>query len=432
MTLALAAYRALTRALWPAARLYLDRRLKRGKEDATRFAERLGHAGRPRPAGRLVWVHAASVGESLSLLPLIERVAGSSGNGGAATHVLVTTGTVTSAKLMGARLPPGAVHQYVPVDHPAFVARFLDHWRPALAIWAESDFWPNILTEAARRDLPLVLVQGRISDRSFARWRRAPKLIAEILSGFSLCLGQTERDAERLRVLGAKDARAVGNLKFSGPPLPVDAKELTRFGAAWGARPRWLAASTHPGEEEIAARVHRALAPRFPGLLTAIAPRHPERGGEIAATLRGLGCAVARRGAAEAMGPDTDIYLADTMGELGLLYRLCPIAFVGKSLSVAGGQNPLEPARLGCAVAFGPRMDNFAEVAERMCATGAARQVADEEMLAGTVSHWLADPAARARAGAAGEVFARAEAHALDAVYDALRPLLDRSRDARA
>ncbi len=258
--IAFALYRILAVLAGPLIWLHLRRRLKRGKEDPARFAERLGKPGLPRPEGRLVWLHGASVGESLSLLPLVERLAARPG-----LSVLVTTGTVTSAALMTERLPQGAVHQYVPVDRPAWVKRFLDHWRPDLVLWAESDFWPNLLDAVDVRAIPLVLVQGRVSPNSFAGWKKwAPGLIRRMLSAFTLCLGQTPGDMERLEALGAPRVACLGNLKMAVPPLPADEERLARLRRAVGVRPVWLAASTHPGEELLAARVHQALAARFP------------------------------------------------------------------------------------------------------------------------------------------------------------------------
>lgn len=415
-----ALYRALTVLGGPLIGLYLKRRMARGKEDAARFAERLGRPGLARPEGRLVWLHAASVGESLSLLTLVERLAARPG-----WRVLMTTGTVTSARLMAERLPPGALHQYVPVDRPAFVRAFLDHWRPDLVLWAESDFWPNMLDAIRRRAVPLVLVQGRVSAKSFAGWQRARGFIHRLLSGFTLCLGQTPEDAARLAALGAKRVDCLGNLKMAISPLPADEAELARLRAATAGRPLWLAASTHPGEEAVAARVHRALAARFPGLLTVIVPRHPHRGAEIRAELAALGVAATLRSAEEAM--DSAIHVADTMGELGLFYRLSPIVLVGKSLPEAasgGGQNPFEPAQLGAAVLFGPRMDNFPGMAPAMLAAGAALQVADAAALEQALAALLSDPETLARHRAAATAWAAGGAEALEAVLGILDPLL--------
>jgi 3-deoxy-D-manno-octulosonic-acid transferase len=424
----LAVYRAATWAAAPLIRAYLIYRRLRGKEDAVRFRERLGKAGRARPPGPLVWLHAASVGESLALLPLIERIQSLA----SATHVLVTTGTVTSARLLAERLPAGAFHQYVPVDRQAYVRRFLDHWRPDLVLWTESEFWPNLVSMTAERGVPMVLVQGRISDRSFAGWRQRPDLIRTLLSGFALCLAQSEEDAWRLGVLGARDARCRGNLKFATPPLPADTAELERLRSALGSRPRWLAASTHPGEEILAARVHDTLRSAHPGLLTLIAPRHPERGSAIADKLRALGFVVARRSAGEVIAASIDVYIADTLGELGLFYRLAGVAFMGKSLVPLGGQNPIEPARLGCAILYGPHMTNFADTVRRMREAGAATEVADEPALAAAVGELLANSAERTRRAEVARVFAESESGVLDAIMAELRPFLEGLPHARA
>lgn len=413
-------YRMLTTVAGPLIRVYLARRMARGKEHPERFPERLGIPGRPRPDGPLVWMHAASVGESLSLLPLVDRVL----HDRPGISVLVTTGSVTSARLMGERLPRGAFHQFIPVDRMAWVRRFLDHWRPDLALWAESEFWPNIVSAVPARGIPLVLINGRISARSFAGWQRYRSLIRSLLSGFRLCLGQTELDADRLRALGAPEARCVGNLKFAAPPLPADEAELTALQNLLADRPCWLAASTHAGEEEAAARVHKDLAGSHPGVLTIIVPRHPERGPEIAAALRALGFTVALRSAKEPMEEGTQVYLADTMGELGLFFRLADVVFMGKSLVPLGGQNPLEPARLGRPVLHGPHMTNFEEMTRRMKATGAALEVPDESGLAQALGRLLADEGARERLSTAAQGFAEGEAGVVDALMEVIEPWL--------
>lgn len=411
-------YRRVTDLGGPLISLYLDGRRARGKEDPARFGERLGQPGKPRPPGPLVWIHAASVGESLSVLPLVERMR-RRGLG-----VLLTTGTVTSARMVADRLPNGAIHQYLPVDRTAYVESFLDHWRPDLMLWTESDFWPNMLVEAKRRAIPMVLVQGRISPRSYARWRYLPDLIGAMLGGFDLCLAQTEADAGRLRGLGGGDVRCLGNLKYAVPPLPGDEAELERLQTALAGRPFWLAASTHPGEETIIASVHRRLALRFPTLLTMIVPRHPARGPDIARKLIAQGLSVALRSGGETPQAGTAIHIADTMGELGVFYRLSDIVFMGKSLTVGGGQNPFEPARLGCAVLFGPRMENFPEMAAQMIAAGAAIEVKDADTMAQTVATLFDDPDRLARMKSAAAAWAKTEAEVLDVVEAALAPFL--------
>ncbi|CCG41727.1 3-deoxy-D-manno-octulosonic acid transferase [Magnetospirillum molischianum] len=411
-------YRRITDLGGPLISLYLDNRRHRGKEDPARFGERLGQPSQPRPPGPLVWVHAASVGESLSVLPLVGRLR-RRGLG-----VLLTTGTVTSARMVADRLPEGAIHQYQPVDRTAYVSAFLDHWQPDLMLWTESDFWPNMLSEAKRRAIPMVLVQGRISPRSYARWRYLPDLIGKMLGGFDLCLAQTEADAGRLRDLGGGDVRCLGNLKYAVPPLPGDEAELERLRAAVAGRAFWLAASTHPGEEAIIASVHRHLAERFPSLLTLIVPRHPGRGPDIARKLIALGLSVAMRSAGETPRAGTAIHIADTMGELGVFYRLSDIVFMGKSLTVGGGQNPFEPARLGCAVLFGPRMENFPDMTAHMVAAGAAIEVKDADDMAKTLGALLADPERLNRMKAAAAAWAETEAEVLDVVETALAPFL--------
>lgn len=410
-------YRLASIMLGPLIGLYLKRRMTKGKEDPVRFGERMGIAGRSRPLGPLVWVHGASVGEALSLLPLIDRLLAQG------LAVLMTTGTVSSAALMAERLPAGAIHQFVPVDRPLWVRRFLDHWRPDLVLWAESDFWPNILSDIRRRDIALVLIQGRVSPRSLAGWQKAKGLIATMLGRFDLCLGQTPGDAQRLRQLGGRDCRCVGNLKQAVPALPCDETQLAALQGEVGDRPVWLAASTHPGEETLIAGVHQSLCGRLPHLLTIIVPRHPHRGREIAAELSGRGHDVRLRSAGDK--PDRGIYIADTMGELGLFYRLCPLVFMGKSLCVEGGQNPFEPARLGAAVLFGPRMSNFPDMVPSMLAADAALEVNGPEELARQVGRLLDDAELLRRRRAAALAWSEAEAGALDAVMAVLAPWLE-------
>jgi len=408
--LPLALYRAATDLALPLVDHLLARRLAQGKEDAPRLDERRGIAVRSRPPGFLTWLHGASVGEALSALTLVERLV-------AHGPVLLTTGTVTSARLVAGRLPAGAQHQYVPVDRKAWVARFLDHWRPDLALWLESELWPNLVQATQARGTPMVLVNGRMSARSFARWQWAPVSIRHLLRAFAVCLAQSEPIAERFRTLGARQVAVPGNLKFAAPPLPVDDAVLVALHRQIGDRPRWIAASTHPGEEAMVAQTHRALAVRFPRLLTIIAPRHPDRGSAIAAALGG---GVTRRAAGD--GPYGDIYVADTLGELGLFYRLAPVAFVGGSLVPHGGQNPLEPARLGCAVLHGPHMANFTDMLTLL--GDALTEVSDPAMLTQVVGTLLSDPTSRAVLGETAQMRADQGAGSLDAVMAALRPFL--------
>jgi len=269
-----------------------------------------------------------------------------------------------------------------------------------------------------------VLLNGRVSDRSFARWQKYRTMIATLLGRFALCFGQTDQDAERLSVLGALSVVSRGNLKFASPALPADAAKLEALNADIGVRPRWLAASTHDGEEALIGALHGRLKAKHAGLLSLIVPRHPERGGEIAKALRDDGLNVSLRSVGETIDDATDVYVADTLGELGLFYRLCDIVFVGRSLVPLGGQNPLEPARLGCAVTFGPHTFNFTEISAQMIAADAAKTVDDAAALEHLVDRWLADPKSRNDAAARSKAFAAAQAGVLDAVMADLTPLL--------
>ncbi|MBI1393741.1 MAG: 3-deoxy-D-manno-octulosonic acid transferase [Alphaproteobacteria bacterium] len=397
-TFGLKAYQSISKISGPIARLALARRLAAGKEDPDRIAERHGECATPRPAGALIWIHGASVGESLSVLPLVERFRRERPG----ASFLVTTGTITSARLMAERLPAGAIHQFAPLDHPVFVRRFLDHWRPDAAIFVESEFWPNLLTMARERAPLLALVNGRVSPRSFESWTRRLRTIKYLLSVFDVMIAQDKKNAERLARLSGRQVESFGNLKNAAPPLPCDDNEIRDLKRQVGARPIWLAASTHPSEEEIVFDAHKLLLREFPDLLTVIAPRHPERGAEVADLVRAVDLTPQRRSREPRIAADCQVYVADTLGELGLFYRLSSVAFVGGSLLEKGGHNPLEPARLGCAILHGPHTFNFDETYAEMRGGGGAALVRNERDLATAVRRLLADEKTRlAMAGAA-------------------------------
>ncbi len=391
---ALRIYRGLANLAAPALRLMVRIRQARGKEQPGRLAERRGIDATPRPPGRLLWLHAASVGETASVLPVLPLLL----DADPALSVLFTTGTVTSARLLAQRLDPAwrtrVIHRFVPLDVPAWVARFLDHWRPDAAAFVESELWPNLLTASRRRGIPMMLVNARMSARSFTRWRQAPGIAQALLGGFSRIHAQDEATADRLRALGGREVTVPGDLKQAAPPLPVDTAELARLRALLAGRPVWLAASTHPGEEALIFRAHRTLSARHPALLTIVAPRHPERGPAIAAEAAPL--PVTRRAAGELPPAGAGVWVVDTLGEMGLWYRLAPVVFVGRSLiPPGGGQNPLEPARLCCAMAVGPHTGNFIAHVSRLREAGALATADGEAELAGFVAAMLADPARR-------------------------------------
>ncbi|MDR3498320.1 MAG: 3-deoxy-D-manno-octulosonic acid transferase [Parvibaculum sp.] len=424
----LAAYRLATRAVGPAIPFLLSTRLKRGKEDPARLPERMGIAARARPEGALVWFHAASIGEALSILPLIDGLLSARAD----LHVLVTTGTVTSSRLMAERLPPRAFHQFVPLDHPDYCARFLDHWRPDIGVWVESEFWPNLIVAADARGMPLALINARITEASFRGWRRFPATIADLVGRFSAILAQDGASAQRLRTLGAAHVATPGNLKHDALPLGADEAEVAALRRQIGGRALWLATNTHEGEEVAAAEVHIALRRERGDLLTLIVPRHPARGDAIAGELARRGLDVARRSLGQTITPQTQVYLADTLGELGLFYRLADIVFIGGTLSGTGGHNPYEAARLHCALIAGPSSFNFTEAFADFETADAMIRIADADGLARAVSSLLADKGERERRAEAAFRIASTTSGALGRTLDALLGLLPNSSGAPA
>ncbi|UPK34798.1 3-deoxy-D-manno-octulosonic acid transferase [Bradyrhizobium sp. 186] len=411
-------YQRLASGLVPLAPALIKRRLKQGKEDPARVGERRGLSQDVRPHGPLVWIHGASVGEVLAAAALIERLRDLN------LRILLTSGTVTSAAMVAKRFPPDVIHQYVPYDSPRYVARFLDHWKPSLALFIESDLWPNLILAGATRRVPMVLINGRMSPRSFPRWRRMYGTISALLSRFDICLAQSKTDAERFSALGGRDVVATGNLKLDVPAPPADPAKLERLMAMTRGRPIIVAASTHPGEEEMLVAAHRSLTGFFPQLLTVIVPRHPNRGSSIGGLITASGLKPALRSREELPGAATDVYVADTMGELGLFYRLSPIVFMGGSLIRHGGQNPIEAIKLGAAIIHGPHVFNFADVFEALDQAGGARQAETQEALIKQLGQLLADPTVRDRMQRSGAGVVEQLGGALDRTMTALEPYL--------
>ena len=411
-------YRRLASGLVPLAPALIKRRLKQGKEDPARVGERRGLSQDVRPHGPLVWIHGASVGEVLAAAALIERLRDLN------LRILLTSGTVTSAAVVAKRFPPDVIHQYVPYDSPRYVARFLDHWKPSLALFIESDLWPNLILAGAARRVPMVLINGRMSPRSFPRWRRMYGTISALLSRFDICLAQSKTDAERFSALGGRDVVTTGNLKLDVPAPPADPAKLERLMAMTRGRPIIVAASTHPGEDEMLVAAHRSLLSFFPQLLTVIVPRHPDRGSSIAGLITASGLTPALRSREELPAATTDIYVADTMGELGLFYRLSPIVFMGGSLIRHGGQNPIEAIKLGAAIIHGPNVFNFADVYAALDHSGGARQAETQETLVKQLGQLLADPALRDKMQQAGHGVVEQLGGALDRTMSALEPYL--------
>lgn len=415
---ALRSYRTLTRFATPLVPMLVRRRTAAGKEDSARADERRGISVVARPAGPLVWIHGASVGEVLAAAPLIDRLRALD------LRVLVTSGTVTSAEIVAKRFPLDVIHQYIPFDSPKYVTRFLEHWQPNLALFIESDLWPNLVLAGAARRLPMVLINGRMSPRSFPRWRRFSSTIGALLGSFELCLAQSPTDAKRFAELGGRNVAVTGNLKLDVPAPPADDGRLLALAVATRGRPVLIAASTHSGEEEIVLDAHHALRNFFPSLLTVIVPRHPPRGPAVAALAEGSKAQVKLRSRDELPDETTDIYVADTMGELGLFYRLSPVVLMGGSFVAHGGQNPIEPIKLGAAVAHGPHVFNFKDVYAALDRAGGARQISDMETLVRQLGQWIANAPVRQTTVDAGQRVVDQLGGALERTLGALEPYL--------
>jgi 3-deoxy-D-manno-octulosonic-acid transferase len=406
----------------PLLHVWLRRRARRGKELQTRLAERFGHPSLPRPMGKLIWLHAASVGEAQSVLTLAQSLLLRQPS----VQLLITTGTVTSAALIAAQALPRTQHQFIPVDTAFAVRRFLAHWRPDLVLWVESEFWPQLLWQIQDRAIPALLINARISESTAKNWQRTPRSIASLLATFSAIYAGSSGDAERLRSLGAKNVRDAGNLKYDADPLPCDDAQLAILRDEISARPAWLAASTHANEEEHVAMIHAALVQQFPDLLTIIVPRHAVRGDEIAAMIRSHNIVLSQRSKNEAIASDTGIYLADTMGELGLFFRLSPVVFLGGSLIPHGGHNPLEPARLGCAVITGPHTHNFDEIMQKMLQAHVIHVAANSDALAPQISVLLSDAAQRETLGERARAFVEKSSGASEIILQQIDAIVGR------
>jgi 3-deoxy-D-manno-octulosonic-acid transferase len=380
-------YKWLTSALAPVAPAFLAWRQRSNKEDPDRLCERMGEPGILRPEGRLLWLHAASVGETMTVLPLIERLL----CGHEGLQVLLTTGTRTSAELAAKRLPKNAIHQYAPLDLPKFVRKFLDYWQPDVALFVESEIWPNMIMETTKRHVPLVMVNGRMSKSSHRKWRRYPGFSRPLFGSFATVIAQNELYARRFAQIGAENVITCGNLKVDIAPPPVNRKRFSSLKEAIGARPLFIAASTHRGEDEVILRAHKLAKKKLSGFLTIIIPRHPDRATEIAKLARQQNLAVSICSREGLVGKDDDIHIADTIGELGTFYSLAKVAFIGGSLIKHGGQNPIEAIGHDAAVITGPYYHNFEDIYEGLLECAGAIKVCDHRELAESVVQCLSD-----------------------------------------
>ena len=415
----LGAYRLAWKLGSPLVDLYMWNRRRKGREDMLRFEERLGVPSLPRPNSKLVWIHAASVGEAVSVLPLIEELL----NGNAWIHVLVTTGTVTSAQLMADRLPRRALHQYVPIDKKEYVDEFIEYWQPDLAIWVESEFWPNLLLSTKESGCPVILLNGRISDESFEKWNKYKSVAKKIIGCFDLVMPQSREDEKKLRALGARNIKYIGNLKYGANALPFDQTRMAQLQKMIGNRMVWLAASTHPGEEEKILEAHLRIKEKNYSVLTIIVPRAVGRGNAIR-QLIGSSANVALRSSSEPILEDTEIYIADTMGELGIFYRLAPIVFIGGSMVERGGHNPIEPAHLDTAIICGNNMQNFSEIVEEFEKAGAIQLVEDENELAFRVFELWQNPQKRTAMARLASKLVRSKQEVLHNIIDEIEKFI--------
>ncbi|MEJ0060651.1 MAG: 3-deoxy-D-manno-octulosonic acid transferase [Terricaulis sp.] len=415
-SLILTLYSAASAVAAPFAGLWLSQRAAAGKEDRARLSERFGRYTQARPRGRVVWLHGASVGESGVALQIAEALAARDST----LSFVLTSGTRTSAALIAKRLPARATHVYAPIDRPSAVRRFLTHWRPDLGVFVESELWPHLILETQAAAIPLALVNARMSPKSLGRWTRWRAAGRRLLEAFTIVLAADQRTAAALSQLRTAPAPVVGNLKLAADPPASDLPARAAFAAEIGARKVWLAASTHAGEDDILLAAHALLRAQFSDALLIIAPRHPERGAAIAA----LAGNAPRRAQNQPIGA-ASVYIADTMGELGMFYALAPVAFIaGSLLPHLKGHNPAEPAKLNAAIITGPHVESFQDLFSALIAANGATQADNAEAIAQTVSALWRDETLRARSIAAARTVVNQGAAALDDTVTRLSALL--------
>ncbi len=414
----LSGYRWTGAAVYPLLGPYLAYRAAKGKEERDRRSERYGRSRVGRPNGPLIWFHAASVGETIAVIPLVEEVVSRN------ISVVLTTGTVTSANICQDRLGDKVIHQYVPLDLKPAISNFLDHWKPDLAIISESEIWPMTILELGARRMPQILVNGRMSDNSFARWSRSPVLAEALFENLSHVIAQSELDGERFSNLGARSVSISGNLKVDTDLPPFSQDDLAILKKQVGGRPSWAAISTFEGEETLVADAFLNVRTRIKNPLAIIVPRHVERSDSIEKMLQDKGLKVARRSKGDKITSDIDVYIGDTTGEMGLYLSLTKVVFVGKSLTGEGGQNPLEPAMLGCAILSGPNVQNFRDSYRALLQNGAARIVKDGEGLTSCLLHLLENEDVRDTMIEAGQSTLLTMRGSLDITVKNLEPYL--------
>lgn len=400
-------------------------RCKKGKEDPTRIKERRGLASYARPENSVIWVHAASVGEAQSALIVIDRLV----NEYPDASFLVTTGTVTSSSIMQGRLPEQAIHQFFPLDQPHWVKAFIEHWAPDCVLWLESELWPNMLHEIKEKDIPCILLNARLSDKSYKLWSKATVMVKELLSTFDIILCQTAIDQQRYKDLGAPKTLVTDNLKYSASLLKCDPDDFEKMTKSLNGRPVWVCASTHEPEEQMAARIHQTIKKDIPELLTIVVPRHPERRDEITQAIKPITKGFTIRGDEKTLPREKDeVYIADTLGELGLFYKLAPIAFIGRSLSHdgGGGHNPIEAAQLGCAIIHGPLTQNLQEIYAEMCSCDASLMIENETELCKTLRELFSNNVKTKKLQKAAKSYAQAKNKVVDVVMKEIMKIIEK------
>ena len=377
-------YRLLSNIIAPVIRIIVFVRMKNSKEDPLRVKERFGIALKDRPEGDLIWFHAASVGESLSILTLIKTIKAKY----EAVNILVTTSTLTSARMMESTLPDGCIHQFSVHDVNAWVKAFLHHWSPNLVFFVEQEIWPNMIKKIKQREVPFWLINASISQSSFEKWLIVKNFAKEVLMQFNGIFPKSKTDADRLKQLGLTNIMDIANLKYSSQPLSYKKEDLKELKGSIGKRHFWLATSTHPGEEALIEQAHKIILKQFPDALCIIAPRHPNRADRLS---KELDLKTQQRSLKPKVIKDTQIYIADTMGELGLFYELANFAFVGGSLTPIGGHNIIEPAKQHCVAIVGPYVSNFQDLLEEFKNSKACITIENVDELAQIVIKYLKD-----------------------------------------
>ncbi len=376
-------YKLLTYFFYPFASIYLYFRIFRKKEDPTRFVEKLAKINTPREKGFLIWFHVASIGEAMSILPLIDYYIKQE----KVNKILITSITLSSGKVLKKRFNQSSkvIHQFLPLDVNIYTSKFLKHWKPDLSIFIDSEIWPNLIIEIKKKSIPLLLVNARITKKSFLRWKLISNFAKKIFSKFDLCIASNKESENFLKILGAKNIKNYGNIKFSNIKNDTNKKLDLSFLDKIKDRKIWCAASTHPTEEILCANSHLKIKKNYSKVLTIIIPRHIDRVKNIEDELLKLNLKIILSSKLEDLTNETDILIVDSYGEALKFYNISKCVFLGKSLVKTlinnSGQNPIEPARLGCKIFHGPYVNNFIEIYDYLKTLNITKKVNNVEEL---------------------------------------------------